>query len=93
MRQFLHGLLTAAALLAAVAAWIWVYHPERLPKEWRRQNPNSQDYMPTLYRWKDAEGRVQLTDKPPTDRPWEAVQIDPNRNLVPGGQMPRDPAR
>lgn len=86
-------MLAAVALLAAAAAYVWVYMPERLPKEWRRANVNSQDYMPTIYRWHDAQGNLHITDQPPADRPWEAVKIDPNRNLVPANQLPRDPDR
>jgi hypothetical protein len=89
VRQFLLGMLTAILLMMAAAAWVWTYQPERLPKEWRRANVNSQDYMPTLYRWHDAQGNLQITDRPPPDRPWEAVKIDPNRNLVPAGQLPK----
>ena len=51
MRGVAIGVLVTAASLAADAAWIWHYEPERLPQEWRRQNPNSRDYMPALYRW------------------------------------------
>lgn len=83
MRGFLIGVLVTIGLLAAAAAWVWRYEPERLPQEWRRENPNSRDYMPTLYRWHDDQGRVQLTDTPPKDRRYETVRIDPNRNVVP----------
>lgn len=83
MRGFLLGVLAAFALLAAAAAWVWHYEPERLPQEWRTQNPHSRDYTPTLYRWRDDQGRVQLTDTPPKGRSYETVRIDPNRNIVP----------
>lgn len=83
MRSFLIGVLVTIGLLAAAAAWVWRYEPERLPQEWRRENPNSRDYMPALYRWHDDQGRVQLTDTPPKDRRYETVRIDPNRNVVP----------
>ncbi len=88
MRGVAIGVLVTAASLAAAAAWIWHYEPERLPQEWRRQNPNSRDYMPALYRWHDDHGRVQLTDTPPENRPYETVRIDPNRNLVPSTLPP-----
>lgn len=91
MRNFLLGMLTALALLAGAAAWVWHYQPERLPQEWRRANPNSDDYMPALYRWRDAEGRVQLTDRPPPDRPYETVRVDPEQNRIPAGQSPLHP--
>ena len=83
MRNVLVGMLLALALIAAAGAWVWYYQPEHLPKEWRHENPRSHDYTPAVYRWKDAHGRVQLTDAPPTDRPYETIRIDPNRNVVP----------
>lgn len=90
MRNFLYGVVTTLALLALAAAWVWQFEPERLPQEWRRKNPNSEDYMPVLYRWQDAQGRVQVTDKPPSDRPYETLQIDPNRNVLPSSTPPFD---
>lgn len=91
MRNFLLGLLAAIVLLGLAATWIWHHQPEHLPREWRRANPNSQDYMPEVYRWRDAQGRVQITDTPPVDRPYETVRIDPNRNLIPAGTPPSGP--
>ncbi len=42
---------------------------------------------PTLYRWVDAGGVVNIsTAHPPAGRPYTIVQIDPNQNIVP---MPR----
>ena len=83
MAKFLLGVLVTLLLQAAAAAYVWYLEPERLPTEWRRGNPNSRDYMPLLYRWKDAAGVVQVTDRPPPDRPYETVRIDPNTNRVP----------
>jgi hypothetical protein len=40
---------------------------------------------PTLYRWVDAGGVVNITDKPPAGRRYTIVHIDPNRNIVPMG--------
>ena len=83
MRGFLLGV--AATLIAFGAAWayVWYLEPQRLPAEWRRDNPNSSDYAPLVYRWKDDQGVVQLTDQPPEGRPYESVRIDPKRNVVP----------
>lgn len=88
MRGFLLGAGAVIVLLAAGAAWVWYYAPESLPAEWRRDNPNSRDYAPVIYRWKDANGVVQLTDRPPANRPFETVRIDPDRNIVPGTPAP-----
>jgi hypothetical protein len=84
MKGLLAGIALTLVLLAGAAAWVWHYSPESLPAEWRRDNPHSRDYAPVIYRWKDAEGVVQLTDRPPADRPYETVRIDPDRNVVPG---------
>ncbi|HPA02244.1 MAG TPA: DUF4124 domain-containing protein [Chiayiivirga sp.] len=88
MRNALIGALVLLALLAAAGAWVWRYQPERLPTEWRRDNPHSRDYAPAVYRWRDAQGRVHLTDTPPADRPYETVRIDPRRNVVPSTLPP-----
>lgn len=83
MRSFASGIAATLLVLAALGAWVWYYAPEHLPAEWRRDNPNSRDYAPVVYRWKDDRGVVQLTDAPPPDRPYETVRIDPDRNVVP----------
>lgn len=75
-----------AALLVALGAgaWLWFIAPQHLPGHLRAKNPNSVDYAPTLYRWKDDAGRTQVTDEPPADgRPYETVVIDPKTNIVP----------
>ncbi|MCB1555204.1 MAG: DUF4124 domain-containing protein [Xanthomonadales bacterium] len=83
MKSFLTGVLFAAALIGGAAAWVWYRAPEYLPEAWRRTNPQSPDYAPSLYRWKDDQGRTQITDTPPGDRPYQTVDIDPDTNVVP----------
>jgi hypothetical protein len=89
VRGFLLGMLTAFALLAGAAAWVWYRAPEHLPAEWRRDNPNSPDYAPKVYRWKDASGRTQVTGSPPDGRPYETIRVDPTTNQVPD-TLPRE---
>ncbi|HTD28331.1 MAG TPA: DUF4124 domain-containing protein [Xanthomonadaceae bacterium] len=45
-----------------------------------------EDAGPTLYRWVDTGGVVNITDKPPAGRHYTIVHIDPNRNIVPMGR-------
>lgn len=52
----------------------------------RPQAGSHEDAGPTLYRWVDAAGVVNITDKPPAGRHYTIVRIDPNRNIVPMGQ-------
>jgi hypothetical protein len=89
VRTFLLGMLCVIGLLAAAAAWVWFRAPEHLPAEIRRDNPHSPDYAPKVYRWKDASGRTQLSDTPPTDRAFETLRIDPATNVVPD-TLPRE---
>lgn len=83
MKSFLLGVLAVLVALAAVAAYVWHYEPERLPAEWRRENPRSRDYAPAVYRWTDDRGVVQLTDTPPRGRPYETVRLRHDQNVVP----------
>ena len=89
MRQFLLGSLFTLAVLAGTGAWLWFRAPEYLPEGLRQRDKHSPDYRPVVYRWKDAQGRTQLTDTPPTDRSYETVRIDPNTNIVPD-VLPRE---
>jgi hypothetical protein len=84
MRRSLRWLLLLLLALGAAAAWVWFRAPEHLPPQLRVRNPQSTDYAPTLYRWKDDLGRTQITDLAPADgRPYETVVIDPKTNIVP----------
>jgi len=78
-------LLLLVLLLAAAAAWVWFKAPQHLPVELRRQNPQSIEYAPPVFRWRDDQGRTQITDEPPSDRPYETIRIDPNTNILPSG--------
>lgn len=81
------------ALLALAAAW-WYYAPQSLPAALRQAapaSPNARSATPTLYKWRDAQGRLNVTDEPPKDRAYEAVQYDPNTNVVPGYHRPEAP--
>ncbi len=79
------GALWLVIGLAALAFAVWTWMPQFLPLELRRMNPNSPDYAPWIYKWTDAQGRVQLTDTPPPEGvPFERIRLDPEQNVVPG---------
>ncbi|HSX60942.1 MAG TPA: DUF4124 domain-containing protein [Tahibacter sp.] len=82
------------ALLAAAAAAWWYFAPETLPTALRHAapvSPNMQTTAPTLYKWRDASGRLNVTDVPPKDRAYETVRYDPNTNVVPAYRRPGTP--
>jgi hypothetical protein len=82
-KQLVSGLLVAVALASAAGWYLWRFAPQHLPAEWRRDNPNSRDYAPAVYRWRDSSGIVQLTDTPPPSGPYETIRVDPDTNIVP----------
>lgn len=77
-------LMILAALLAAGAVW-WYFAPASMPPWLARSVPASPKLGPPLYKWRDDNGRLHVTDKPPADRAYETVRYDPNANVVPGG--------
>lgn len=81
-------LLGLVAILA-LSGWAWWYYaPDSLPEPLRKQLPVSKNANPVLYKWRDAQGRWQVTDQAPTDRPYETVLVDPNTNVLPSGVPP-----
>jgi uncharacterized protein DUF4124 len=80
--------LLILALAAAGAAW-WYFAPQTMPDWIAQKVPGSPSLGPPLYKWRDAKGRLQVTDTPPADRPYETVRYDPDTNVVPGGSTPR----
>jgi hypothetical protein len=41
----------------------------------------ARDARPSLYRWRDAAGVLQITDKPPKGRPFERLDRDSERTI------------
>ncbi len=74
--------LVLLAILAAGGAW-WYFAPQSMPGWLARSVPAPPSLGPPLYKWRDAQGRLHVTDKPPTDRPYETVRYDPKTNVVP----------
>jgi len=76
-------------VLAAAAGAVWWYlAPDTLPDPVRKLLPVSDRANPALYKWKDAKGRWNVTDVPPTDRPYETLKYDPNTNVLPPAAPP-----
>lgn len=77
--------LTGAAVTVVLAlAAVWYFSPQSLPSWLTRSILPHSSHNPPLYKWRDAKGRLNITDKPPVDRPYETVQYDPDANVVPG---------
>lgn len=75
------GLIVLIAI-AASAAW-WYFAPDSLPAPLKALVPASPKANPVLYKWRDAKGRLHVTDTPPTDRPYETLKYNRDTNVVP----------
>jgi len=75
-------------LVLAALAW-WLLWPQTLPAGLRGSLPVSPAAEPPmLYKWKDAKGQWQVSDRPPATGSYEAVRIDPDTNVLPAGVPP-----
>lgn len=88
--------IVAGLALGAGLAW-WSTHRDSLPDDaippppfpvradlpGGAAPPADKSQPRPLYRWRDAQGVLQVTDVPPTDRPYEQVRIRDDRNVVP----------
>jgi hypothetical protein len=85
------GLAIVAGLaLGAGLGWWKLGHPgyetgEQKAERAQRAAAAVEAARPKLYRWHDAAGVLQLTDKPPRGRKYEVVDMDAaaNINVIP----------
>jgi Domain of unknown function (DUF4124) len=83
-------LFLALALAMGGAAWWHFGHPGWLTNAQKRQQfeqkkAAQEAAKPKLYRWHDAQGRLQLTDKaPPKGVKFERVDLDTFQNTIHG---------
>ena len=73
-------LVLALAAIAALAWWSTRETPEQARAKQQRAARAAaelaEDARPVLYRWRDANGVLQLTDEPPTGRKYERIHKD-----------------
>jgi hypothetical protein len=70
-----------ALIAVAAAGWWGLGHPGYETREQRLARIEAQEQAveaakPKLYRWRDRNGVLQLTDTPPKGRKYEAVDVD-----------------
>lgn len=79
------GLAIVAGLAVGVGAAWWLSRPSPQAEQRARDRAEqaaaatARDATPALYRWRDAKGVLQVTDKPPKGVHYERI-----------GQRPRD---
>ena len=58
--------------------------PQAIPSWARSWLPSQAEQTRSLYRWRDDQGRMQITDQPPKGRPYEEVRYRADANVMPG---------
>ncbi|MET0281723.1 MAG: DUF4124 domain-containing protein [Steroidobacteraceae bacterium] len=66
--------------IGGAAAW-WLARQEAPPAHARPRpdrdgNIRVEDHTPALYRWRDANGILHITERPPEDHPYERLSRD-----------------
>lgn len=76
--------LLLGLLLAGAVVW-WMDRGERKPSPEGVAPQAARPEGPArpVYRWRDDDGVLQVTDTPPSGRPYEKVDIPAERNIVP----------
>jgi len=86
-------LLGAIAGVAAIAGYWYLdtrgYLEEvPLPEFVKDKLPSENQTTKPLYRWRDDQGRVHVSDQPPQGRPYEAVVYPKDANVIPSQPDP-----
>ncbi len=79
------ALLAGLAVGIGLAWWLSRDTPEEAARKQSRAEraaaANAEDARPVLYRWVDADGVVQLTDKPPKGRKYKKIDMNPQPGM------------
>ncbi|MEO8364576.1 MAG: DUF4124 domain-containing protein [Pseudoxanthomonas sp.] len=79
------AIVAGLALGIGVAWWLSREPPDRTEAKQRRAEHAAaelaRDARPSLYRWRDPAGVLQITDKPPKGRPFERLDRDSDRAI------------
>lgn len=86
--------IAAGIALGAGLAWhLSRESPERAASKQRRADQaasaQAQDARPSLYRWRDDAGVLQITDQPPKGRKYERIDRDAPAGIKVSGEAPQ----
>ena len=83
--------IVAGLALGIAAAW-WLSREPAAKSEAKQRRAEqaaselARDARPSLYRWRDDAGTLQITDKPPKGRAFERIDRDPGRAIEVKGE-------
>jgi len=86
--------IVAGLLLGIGVAW-WLSREDPGQSQARQQRAQraaaaqAREARPSLYRWRDDAGVLQITDKPPANRRYERIDREPGRGIEVKGDRPQ----
>ena len=77
--------VVAGIALGGAVAWWELGHPgwQSMDQKLARAGKTEARAERPLYRWRDGNGVLQITDKPPKGRTYQRVHIREDQNIVP----------
>jgi hypothetical protein len=79
------AIIGGIALGGGLAWWLSRDTPEQARAKHERAAraaaANAEDARPVLYRWRDANGVLQITEEPPKGRKYEKIDMDPKPGI------------
>lgn len=93
MRAWL-AIVAGVALGAGVAWWLARESPDAQARKQARANQaadaQARDARPSLYRWRDDAGVLQITEQPPKDRRFERIEREAPAGIRVSGDAATD---
>jgi len=87
------GWALIGGIALGVALWWWTTRDEReharIERE-RKAAAAAEAARPVLYRWRDADGVLQITEQPPKGRKYERVEREPHEGIEVHGDRSAD---
>ena len=82
--RLIHAVL-AGLVVGGAVGWWWLGHPGYETSQQRQERAAAQAEAaePKVYRWRDAQGVLHITDQPPKGRKYEAVKLREDVNVIP----------
>jgi hypothetical protein len=93
--RLLHAVIAGLALGAGIGWWA-LGHPgyQSAAQRSARAEAARAAAEPKVYRWRDANGVLQITDQPPKGRKYEEVPLREDVNVIPmSPAAPEPPAK
>ena len=90
--RLIHAVL-AGLVVGGAVGWWWLGHPgyETSRQHQERAAAQAEAAEPKVYRWRDAQGVLHITDQPPKGRQYEKVDLREEVNVIPMSE-PTPPA-